>query len=334
MAVLLAYCKMALYDALLPSDLPDDPALEADLIGYFPVRLAEKYRAEIGRHRLKREIIATVVTNAMVNRVGSSFVAQLGSDTGRTPVDITRAYLVARQVLDLNRLWNAVEELDGKAPAAAQYALFAEIGRAAERATRWVLSAVQPPLVLAANVTRFSPGVRAISGALDRMLSPEGTAELRRRVDALKDQGAPEAVAMGVAALDRLVSGFDIARIAEPASLPVERAGTLYFAVGARFGLDWLRAAAAASVSGGRWSKLAFRSLLDEIDAIQGGLAASVIAGGLGDDEPAAALEAWSEKRKAPVKRADDVIADIRATGRVDLAMLAVAARQLRALAG
>jgi glutamate dehydrogenase len=334
MAVLLAYSKMALYDALLPSDLPDDPALEADLVGYFPTQLAEKYRAEIGRHRLKREIVATVVTNAMINRVGSSFLAQIGSDTGRTPVDITRAYLVARQVLDLNRLWSAVEELDGKAPAAVQYALFAEIGRAAERATRWVLSTVQPPLVLTANVARFSPGVQAVAGALDRMLSPEGAADLRRRVEAFKEQGTPEPVAAGVAALERLVSAFDIVRIAEPMSLPIDRAGALYFAVGARFGLDWLRSAAAASVAGGRWSKLAFRSLLDEIDAIQSGLAASAIAGGLDGADPIAALERWSEKRKAPVKRADDVIADIRATGRVDLAMLAVAARQLRALAG
>jgi glutamate dehydrogenase len=334
MAVLLAYSKMALYDALLPSDLPDDPALEADLVGYFPRQLAEKYRAEIGRHRLKREIVATVVTNAMINRVGSAFVTQLGADTGRPAVDITRAYLVARQVLDLDRLWSAAEALDGRAPAAVQYALFAEIGRAAERATRWVLASVQPPLALSATVARFSPGARAVGRALDTMLSAEAAAELRRRIDAFREQGVPEETAAGVAALDRLVAAFDIVRIAEPASLPIERTGALYFAVGARFGLDWLRAAAAASVAGGRWSKLAFRSLLDEIDAIQGGLAASAIAGGLDGADPAAVLERWSERRKAPVKRADEVIADIRATGRVDLAMLAVAARQLRALAG
>ena len=89
------------------------------------------------------------------------------------------------------------------------------------------------------------------------------------------------------------------------------------------------------AIAGGRWSKLAFRSLIDEIDAIQAQLAASVIAdaGAVGGD-CAQAIEAWSAKRQAPAKRARDVVADIRATGRVDLAMLAVAARQLRALAG
>lgn len=147
--------------------------------------------------------------------------------------------------------------------------------------------------------------------------------------------GAPAELAGDIAALDPLVSSFDIARIAETGTqLPLDRAGTLYFAVGARFGLDWLRAAAAAAVAGGRWSKLAFRSLLDEIDSIQCSLAANVIASGGGEGDPATAIEAWVQTRKAPVKRADDVIADIKATGRLDLAMLAVAARQLRALAG
>ncbi|MBL8706965.1 MAG: NAD-glutamate dehydrogenase, partial [Rhodospirillales bacterium] len=340
MAVLLAYSKMALYDALLPSDLPDDKLLEADLVGYFPKQLGEKFRAEIGQHRLRREIIATVVTNAMINRVGSSFVSQLTSDTGRTAPDVARAYLVARQVLHLNRRWDAVEALDGKAPAAAQYALFAEIGRAAERATRWVLSAVQPPLVLADNVHRFGAAARAVGDGLDTLLSAEGRAELKRRTDQFKELGAPAEIAADIAALDPLVSSFDIARIAETGTaLPIDRAGTLYFAVGARFGLDWLRAAAAAAVAGGRWSKLAFRSLLDEIDSIQCSLAASVIAaqesaGAGADGDPAAAIEAWVQTRQAPVKRADDVIADIKATGRLDLAMLAVAARQLRALAG
>jgi len=335
LAVLLAYSKMALYDALLPSDLPDDKLLEADLVGYFPAQLGEKFRAEIGRHRLRREIVATVVTNAMVNRVGSAFVSQLASDTGRAPPDIARAYLVAREVLGLNKRWNAVEALDGEAPTAAQYALFAEIARTAERATRWMLSAVQPPLLLQENVERFRPAAAAIEAALDRLLSPDGQGEYRRRVEGFQEKGAPEAVARSVAALDPMVAAFDIARIAGPAGLAIERAGTIYFATGQRFGLDWLRAAASAAVAGGRWSKLAFRSLLDEIDAIQSSLAASVIAsGGAESDDPGPAIAAWSEARKAPAKRADDIIADIKATGRLDLAMLAVAARQLRALAG
>ncbi len=141
LAVLLAYAKMALYDALLESDLPGDPALESELMGYFPKVLREKYRQQIGRHRLRREIVATVVANSMVNRVGSAFVAQIASDTGRLASDIARAYLAAGRVFGFDQLWTATEALDGKAPAQAQYALFAEIGRAAD---------APPPRLLAA----------------------------------------------------------------------------------------------------------------------------------------------------------------------------------------
>ncbi|MCK6450206.1 MAG: NAD-glutamate dehydrogenase [Alphaproteobacteria bacterium] len=340
LAVLLAYAKMALYDQLLASDLPDDPALSPDLVSYFPEPLREKSAAEIRRHRLRREIVATVVTNGMVNRVGSAFVAQIASDTGRSAADITRAYVIAREVLELGTLWSAVEALDGKVKAPAQYAMLAEIGRAAERATRWVLASLQPPLVLGDAIARFTPGIQAIAAGLDQVLSPDAAAELKRRAAAIAAEGAPADVAQKVAQLDALAAGFDIVRIAEPGKLKVKLVGRLYFAVGHRFGLDWLRGSAASAVGGGRWSKLAFRALNDEIDAIQGQLAGAVIQAcgpdGRLDSEagPAAAIEAWSEQRRAPVKRAGDVIADIRATGRVDLAMLAVAARQLRALAG
>jgi glutamate dehydrogenase len=334
LAVLLAYAKMALYDALLDSDLPDDPALEPELLSYFPKALQEKYPGQIARHRLRREIVATVVTNGMVNRVGSAFVAQIAADTGRPPADIARAWLAAGRILGLDALWAEVEALDGKAPAAAQYALFQEIARVAEGAARWLLQAVPGTPALGDTVKRFAPGIKAVLSQLDALLSPEGRAEWARACAGFAAKGAPQGLAERVAALETAAAGFDFVRIAEPAKLDVAQVGRVYFAIGARLGLDWLRAQAQAAMAGGRWSKLAFRSLMDEIEAIQAQLAAAVIAGSPKDESsPDQAIDAWAARRQAPAKRARDVIADIRATGRVDLAMLAVAARQLRALA-
>jgi 3-deoxy-7-phosphoheptulonate synthase len=82
MAVLLAYAKNSIYDELLPSDLPDDPQLEEDLVKYFPGALQKSYKEQIGRHRLRREIVATMVTNDIVNRMGMTFVHELRERTG------------------------------------------------------------------------------------------------------------------------------------------------------------------------------------------------------------------------------------------------------------
>ena len=84
LAVLLAYAKLTLYDDLLGTAVPDDPYLARELSQYFPREVRDQFPAAVEFHRLRREIIATVVTNAMINRVGSSFVSQLMGDTGRT----------------------------------------------------------------------------------------------------------------------------------------------------------------------------------------------------------------------------------------------------------
>ena len=64
LSVLLAYAKITLFDRLLGSKVPDDPYLERDLMRYFPTRLQGKYPDEIRGHRLRREIIATMLATA------------------------------------------------------------------------------------------------------------------------------------------------------------------------------------------------------------------------------------------------------------------------------
>ncbi|MGH9363387.1 MAG: NAD-glutamate dehydrogenase domain-containing protein, partial [Thermoanaerobaculia bacterium] len=139
LAVLLSYAKIALYDELLPSTLPDDPYLREDLALYFPTPLRSRFAAEIGRHRLRREIIATAVTNSMVNRVGVAFVHEVRERTGMGAPEVARAYVVAREVFAMRALWRDIEALDNVAPAAVQATMLAECGRSVERGATWFL---------------------------------------------------------------------------------------------------------------------------------------------------------------------------------------------------
>ncbi|MCB1939520.1 MAG: NAD-glutamate dehydrogenase, partial [Rhodocyclaceae bacterium] len=101
LAVLLAYSKIEVYDAVLASDIPEDPYISQALFRYFPVALRERYAEQIQRHPLKREIIATHVINSMINRVGATFVSRLQDETGASVPEIVRAYLAAREAFDL-----------------------------------------------------------------------------------------------------------------------------------------------------------------------------------------------------------------------------------------
>ena len=81
-AVLLAYTKETNTDVVLRSDLPDDPYVQRELVRYFPSVLGERFAGAMGGHRLRREIVATGLTNEMVNRAGTSFDFRMTDETG------------------------------------------------------------------------------------------------------------------------------------------------------------------------------------------------------------------------------------------------------------
>src|SRR5699024_10573000 len=105
LAVLLSYTKIVLADAMLASHLPDDPYLEDSLFHAFPQAMCEAYADAIRGHRLRRELVTTVVTNRAVNRLGVAMVQRLATDYGATVADVLRAYVLADAWLQAEALY-------------------------------------------------------------------------------------------------------------------------------------------------------------------------------------------------------------------------------------
>ena len=59
----------------------------------------------LDQHRLRRELIASELTNEMVDHLGPAFASRLASETGRPLADVARAYWVARSVAGGPALW-------------------------------------------------------------------------------------------------------------------------------------------------------------------------------------------------------------------------------------
>ena len=110
----MAYCKIHLYAELLDSDLPEDPYLVARSRALLPAAAPRALRRRDARHRLRREIIATVVANQLVDRAGTTFAFRLGEETGAPPSILARAYAVAREVFGMRQYWAAIEALDNR----------------------------------------------------------------------------------------------------------------------------------------------------------------------------------------------------------------------------
>jgi glutamate dehydrogenase len=334
LAVLLAYAKLTLYDQLLPSDLPDEPAVVDDLLRYFPEPIREQHRDSVMRHRLRREIVATVVTNSIVNRTGATFVNDMAERSGAAPSAIARAYYVVRAVFALRTTWEAIEQLDNKVPAATQYRMLRATQRLMERAMLWFLRHGAAGIDVAAEIERYAAGLAELETAFEAALEPARAAELTAAVRELTREGVPETLAQRIVRFGDLASGLDVVRIASRAKAPIAGVARLYFGIGARLGLDWLRAAAARVKAETGWQKLAVAATVEDLLALQAELTSRAIraAGKLENVEKLA--EGWLQQHKAGLARFDAVLAEMKASPTPEIAALTVAGRELRALTG
>ncbi len=329
LAVLLAYSKMTLYEELLPSDLPDDAQLVDDLVHYFPTALNKAYPDAIPRHRLRREIIATVVTNSLVNRVGSTFVHVMKEKTGLPASDIARGYAICRGVFDLRALWADIQALDNRVPAARQYEMMDATVRLAEVGTLWCLRNLAPPLDIAANIATFRPGIAELKEGIDLLVTEGALGAMAERAERLTKDDVPGDLARRVARLDLLAPGLDIVRLAKATARSVGEVGGVYFTVGRRFHIDWLRSTTTGVNLDSHWDRLALAAIVEDLYGHQRDLAASVLQQANGAD-----IESWIAGRPQTVQRVESLIADLRQLGGLDLAKLAVANRELRSLSG
>lgn len=333
LAVLLSYAKLGLYDDILASDIPDDPSLVRDVANYFPEPIRARFADLIPGHRLRREIIATYVANSTVNRAGPTFVREVAEAAGAPPAEIVKAYLISRTVFGLSRLWREIEALDNKAGAAVQTRLNLDILRLLKRSAIWLLRNGFGPLGIASTTERFQGGIEALAVGLPRFV-PEGTgARIEREVQRAAEAGVPAPLARAIASLESLYSGCDIVSIATDGNRSVEEVAQVYFALGHRLGLDWLRRSASALPAESEWQSRAAASIVDDLYVQQRALTLRIVEGTGGGRDAAASTARWREANDRSVTRAESVVAELRSAGTADLAMLTVAVREIRALA-
>jgi glutamate dehydrogenase len=333
LATIMAYTKINLFEELLESDLPEDTYLAHDLERYFPDPLPARYADWMPRHRLRREIVATVVANQLVDRAGSTFAFRLAEETGASTSQLARGYAVAREVFEMRAFWHAVESLDNEIDAGTQLAILIEGRRLVERATRWLVRAHSHTIAIEASTKRFLPGARLLASALPAVLEGLDRDSFAERLDELAEAGVPAELARRVASMPALLSAFDVVEDAAATDRPQAVVMSTYFAIGSRLGLDWLRDRILELPRTDRWQALARAALRDELYVLHRSLTRGVLMNAGTEDGRDGMIEAWQAANQAGVERALSVLADVRSSGTFDTTTLPVALRELKDLA-
>jgi len=331
LAVVLSYAKIDLYNGLIESGATLEDFLKIDPQRYFPAILRRRYADLIPQHRLSRQILATLIANDLVNRMGPAFVKRVQTDTDASIVTIARAYETARILCRAGPLFREIEALDHKIPASAQMSMMFEVSRTLRHASYWLIEQYGDNLDIVETVERLRDGMATIYSRSNTFLSKAS----RERHDNAEQSwialGVPEKLANRMSLLLLTRAALDIADLAAERDRDVLDSARLYSAFNDALGLHWLHNCAEDLQVSGRWQAKARGNLRDEFYRIRREIGQRLLARRSKRD-PGDVADAWLKKHATEVQQFNTMIDEMKLRDQVDFAALTVAATELRAL--
>ncbi|WP_280221522.1 NAD-glutamate dehydrogenase [Nocardia neocaledoniensis] len=330
LANLLAHVKLGLKADLLDTDLPDSVYFARRLPLYFPTPLRERFGAEIKKHRLRREIVTTMLVNEVVDYGGITYAHRLNEEVGASTSDTVRAFAAATEIFELHDVWARIRTAD--APAGVCDLLELESKRTLDRASRWLLSNRPQPIAVGAEINRYHSRVQELAPQVPGWLRGHHVTSLTQGAAELIARGAPTDLATEVFGLLGLYPLLDVVDIADIADRDGAEVGALYYALNEHLKIDWLLEAVSHLERGDRWHALARLALRDDMYGSLRSLTLDVLSAGDPEETADEKIAYWESKNQSRLGRARAALSELFESGTHDLATLSVAARQVRSM--
>jgi len=329
LSVLLSYSKIRLYQQLLASDIPEDSYLSGELIRYFPQPLQDRFADHMSGHRLKREIIATQVTNSLVDRMGASFTLRMYEDTGAEPAQVAKAFTIAHAIFEAEEFWVRIEALDNKADTDLQISALLKMWNLLRQATRWLLNLPGSDLDIQKMVDRLAPGMHTLKRSMQKTIPAEYLSTLNSHIQPYMDGGFSKSLATRTVMLDYVFPALDVVEIAARRGANVVMVAKVFSGLGDSLNLRWLMRQLESLEVLGQWHAQARANLRDELFTQHNHLVERILQAAGDEPDPVAA---WIDSNRSCVQRPMDMMHDMRNHAEMDYATVAVAVRSLAQL--
>ncbi len=324
--VLLAFAKIALKVDLLAAGVADDPALDDELLRYFPGRMVKAWREDIEAHPLRAEIVATRIANAMINRGGPTYGLRIAERTGAAPLDIARAYVAVRDAYGLPELDAGIDSLDNRIPGLEQLALYRLVQDLLAARTVWFLRNVSFAAGIAPVVEAYGATIAALAGMLDEVLPERFREVLGDSAAKLEAMGVAPALARRLAMLPALGAAPDIHLVAEATGAPLAEAAPVFFETAHALRIARIGTLADSLPVADQFDGLARDRAVEMLAIAQRRITIDVISAG--------GVAAWLASRGPSARQAIDMAAAVADGGALTLSRLTVVASRLADIAG
>jgi glutamate dehydrogenase len=327
LAVVLSISKLVLQDAAEDLRLSDDPLMEPELFEAFPKPMRKAHADAIRAHRLRNEIIGTKVANRLVNRLGPGVAFDMTEEEGASLQQVVSAFLVAERLLDLDKLWEEIEE--AQLPETVRIELFSIAASSIRAHLSDILRAASGEIRISALCKTLEPGVRKIAVAATKLIRSEVRNEAAARRDRLLALGASDQIVRGLVRLYELDGVFGIAALAAREKIGELAVTRAYTRLGEALGLDWAQQQVARFVPADQWERLLTAGLARDFEQLR----IEFLSRCRGKDLDEC-VDGWIEHHSARIDQFRELVRRARSEGHVSAPMLAQIAGQARILLG
>ncbi len=327
-AVLLEYTKIHIKNELLKSDVPDDPYFTYALESAFPALMTELYSKQMKEHRLHREIVATQLSNQIVNSVGITFVYRLQTETGASIPDIVRAYTIAANAYDTSRLQKLIDSLNFKISIKIQYELFHNIRQLLNLATRWFLRGNRMQSDIKKTIAHYANSIAKLEDIVSLLMVGATKEYMEKIISQFVEAGLPKNVAKKIAIARGMYTALNVIEVATQNKLDLVKTAQIYFDVGGRFNLVWFRDQIATDAREGHWNTMARLSLRDELDSLQRKLSIVILQSNKKEPDPHKMITQWISENMAIQQRWENLLGLLQGSTNIDYTMFFIALRE------
>lgn len=328
-AVLLAYTKIYIKNELIHSDVPDEPYFKTALESAFPSLLSKTYANSMEDHRLRREIIATQLSNQIVNSVGITFVYRLQTETGATVPEIVRAYTVATETFRAEALKKLIDSLNFKISIKMQYELFHHIRQLLNLSTRWFLRGKRMQGEMKKIINHYSKSIACLEEIVSTLMIGVTKDYMDKIIHHFVDSGIQKDIAKKIAIARAMYTALNVTEVATQNKLDLVKTAQVYFDVGGKFNLVWFRDQIATDAREGHWNTMARLSLRDELDSLQKKLSIVILKHHKNISHPHEMITEWLSQNHAIKNRWETLLELLHGSTNIDYTMFFIALREL-----
>ncbi len=329
LSILLAYSKIHIESEILKSNLAEDPYFVQTLADAFPKNLQKPYQSYMQNHRLRREIIATQLSNRIVNEMGITFVYRAQTETGSSVAEIIKAHTISAKIFDAVALEKLIDSLGTKIAVSLQYELLHYVRALLNLSTRWFLRSHYLQDDTEKTIEHFSVRIKKLDKLIPDLMSGATKEYLSELVGRFVKNGFPEEIANRIATYRALYTSLNIIEVETKYKLDLVKTAKVYFDVGSQFNLVWFRDQIAADSREGHWNTLARLTLRDELDGLQKMLTVTVMRSNNHETNIKMLIKNWMKKHCRPIDRWEQILQLLHGSTSIDYTMFFIALREL-----